>query len=337
MSLLFMEGFDDNLATLGKWTAYGTETYTTGRTGNAARWQNGTNNAMRKVVSAADEHATMTVGFAFKPDAAFTNAQLLEFISDTSATTHIQIGTNLNNAIVVRRGDGTVLGTSAVDIIVPGIFVYIEAKVVLHDSTGSVVVRVNSAIVLNLTNIDTKNGGTKTVLEGFRLLNQTGQTSQIDDVYLTNGAGVVNVGFLGDVSVETLFPNGNGNSSQLVGSDADSVDNYLLVDETTPNTTDYVGSGTDDQKDTYAFTNLVHTVGSIRGVQTAMYAAKSDSGARSMAKVIRSGGTDFDGADKVLSTSFAAILEINENDPNTAAAWTIANVNAAEFGVKVRP
>jgi hypothetical protein len=336
MSLLFMEGFDDNLATRGKWTSYGTETYTTGRLGNAARWANGTNNGMRKVVAGADEHATMTVGFAFKPDNAYNNAALLNFISDTSATTHIALGTDINNALVVRRG-ATVLGTSSSNLIVPGTFIYIECSVVLHDTTGSVVVKVNTATVLNLTSVDTKNGGTKTVFEGIRFDNQTGQTSQMDDIYLSNGAGAVNTGFLGDVSVETLFPNGNGNSSQLLGSDADSVDNYLLVDEVTPNTTDYVGSGTDNQKDTYAFTNLVHSTGNIRGIQTAMYAAKSDSGARSMAKVIRSGGTDFDGADKVLSTSFTAIFEINETDPNTAAAWTIANTNAAEFGVKVRP
>lgn len=336
MSLLFLEGFDDNLATLGKWTVYGVETYVAGRTGNAARWQNGTNNGMRKVVAAADEHATMTVGFAFKPDSALTNTTLLNFVSDTSATTHISLGTDLNNALVVRRG-ATVLGTSSSNLIVPGTFVYIECSVVLHDTTGSVVVKVNTATVLNLTNQDTKNGGTKTVLEGIRFDNQSGQTSQMDDIYLTNGAGAVNTGFLGDVSIETLFPSGNGNSSQLLGSDADSVDNYLLVDEVTPNTTDYVGSATDNQKDTYAFSNLVHGTGTIRGIQTAMYAAKSDSGARSLAKVIRSGGADFDGADKVLSTSFTGIFEINETDPNTSAAWTIANVNAAEFGVKIRP
>ena len=56
-----------------------------------------------------------------------------------------------------------------------------------------------------------------------------------DDLYICDGTTVpgepVN-DFLGDVRVDTLYPNGNGNSSQWVGQDANSTDNYLNVDDT---------------------------------------------------------------------------------------------------------
>jgi hypothetical protein len=66
-----------------------------------------------------------------------------------------------------------------------------------------------------------------------------------------------------------------------------------------------------------------------------MIAKKDDSGTRSICSVTRSGGSDTDGATQALSTSYLCYREISVTDPNTAAAWTRANLNSAEFGVKV--
>ena len=340
MTLLFMDGFDDGL-TASKWTTAAGAPATPvagGRTGLKSGLFSSGSTSLRKTVVTADEHATFILGVALQLPALATMNDFIRFSSDALATTHITLGFNNNLAIEARRGIvGTLLGTTDNNVLVTGAstWQYLEVLVTLHDTTGVVTIKVNGAQVLNLTGIDTKNAGTKTVFESMQLITPAGGNAYVDDVYLCNGAGSVNNTFLGDCTIETILPTGNGNSSQLVGSDADSTDNYLLVDETAPNTSDFAGSATVGNKDTYAFANLAHTTGTVPGIQTSIYAAKSDVGAKSAAKVLRSGTTDYDGTGKVLSTTYVPYLEINETDPDTAAAFTVAGVNALEAGFKV--
>jgi hypothetical protein len=67
-----------------------------------------------------------------------------------------------------------------------------------------------------------------------------------------------------------------------------------------------------------------------------LYAVKMDAGAASVAHVIRSGGTDYTDSDFALSTSWARYMKVRGANPNTAAAFTKANIDALEMGPKVR-
>jgi len=107
------------------------------------------------------------------------------------------------------------------------------------------------------------------------------------------------------------------------------------VDETTPNDdTDYVESGTAGDKDTYTYTNLTPTAGTVYGVQILPYVRKTDAGARSIKSIARHSGTEVDGPEQVLGTSFVYARDIREAKPG-GGAWSISDVNGAEFGVKV--
>lgn len=295
---------------------------------------------VKRGVAAADEHATLIVGVALNPTTLANDVPILGFLSDSGGTTHVSIVVTTTGAIRALRG-GTTLGSSSAGVVTAGAWQYVEALVTLSDTVGVVTVRVNGAQVLNLTSQDTKNSGTKTVLDSVlvgRTSAATATDESYDDLYICNGAGSAPSNtFLGDVRVRTLAPDGNGNSSQLVGSDGNSTNNYQLVDETPPDTADYVGSATSGDKDTYTFGNLTELTGTVFGVQRATYALKTDAGSRSIAHVVRSGGTDYDGSDLTLATSAAFSMSLREQDPATSAAWTISGVNNAEFGVKVRP
>jgi hypothetical protein len=242
----------------------------------------------------------------------------------------------VDGTISVLRGGSTVLSTSASPITFAS-FGYLEWKFTIDDASGSYEVRYNGAMITNGSGADTRNGANATANQfQLRAAATPGGNFDFEDLYILDSTGSTNNNFLGDVRVDTYLPNGNGNSSQLVGSDADSTDNYALVDETLQNgDTDYVQSATVNNKDTYAFTDMSHTPASIFGVQINMIAKKDDSGTRSICSVTRSGGSDTDGATQALSTSYLCYREIRETDPNTAAAWTRANLNSAEFGVKV--
>lgn len=358
MSLIFCDGFDDGLATLGKWDLlFGSAAVIAsgGRNGNRLYLYDGQSagtptSPIKRSLGTANEHATITYGFAMQVTdvGTFTSnggtfANLGTLCSDAGATSHVSIGaegTTLSPSIQARRGvaNGTVIGSASVPAWIANQWYYFEIQVVLHDTTGSVVVKINGTTVLTLTNVDTKNGGTKTVFDSIAFANASRGNSwnaSYDDLYITNGAGSANTGFLGDVAVETLYPSGDGSSSQFVGSDGNSVNNSLLVDEAVPDTADYVQSATAGNRDLYAMANLVRTAGTIYGVQSAAYGQSSDSGSVSIKNVVKSGATVLAGAAIPLVTTYGPKLTVFEQDPDTSAAWLVAAVNAVEAGVEV--
>lgn len=246
---------------------------------------------------------------------------------------HIQAGT-LCQFRATRNG--TTLGTSTFALRQLRSY-YLEIKVTIDNTVGVVEIKVDGTTILNLTGIDTQATGNASA-DSVRWGGDGGSTRSlhVSDIYLLDGTGSApNNTFWGDTRVQAIFPNGNGNSSQFVGSDADSTDNYLLVDEITPNSdTDYVESSTVTDKDTYAFGNVAATAGPVNGLQILPFARKTDAGVREIASVARLGTTEDDSADETLATSYAYYPDIRELDPD-GNPWTISNVNASEFGVKV--
>lgn len=340
MTLLFVDGFDDGLQA-SKWSSWTMTTNATARTGGRSGSTTNAGDAHVQL-SSTDKSATIITGFGFYP-LANPNAgrRQWRFMADAGATTHISLARNSSGGLDLYRGatfSDTLIASSASGIVSLNAWTYIETKVVLHDTTGVVQVRLNgnTTPVINFSG-DTKNAGTDTKIDRVSFGANTGDGNQhyFDDLYICNDAGSVNNDFLGDVSVQTVFPSGDGASSQWVGSDGNSVSNYLLVDESPdPNTTDYVESNTSGNIDTYAFTDLTGVT--IKGVVHRSYAAKSDSGAQLMRQTVRISGTNYPGSDLSPSTTYGAFSRLMEASPATSTAWTLAEFNAAEFGVEAR-
>lgn len=86
--------------------------------------------------------------------------------------------------------------------------------------------------------------------------------------------------------------------------------------------------------DLYNFEAVNNTT--ILGVQVNALVDKSDAGTRTAANVIKSGATTLVKATySPVTTTPIFYSNIQETDPNTSAAWTQSNLNAAEFGIKV--
>jgi hypothetical protein len=143
-------------------------------------------------------------------------------------------------------------------------------------------------------------------------------------------------GYFGDIKVPALVPNGNGNASQLLGSDGNSTDNYLHVDELSPDSdTTYVESSTVTNKDTYTYQDLTSASGTIYAVNVLPYARKTDAGARSIRTLARLSGTEVDnGTDLVLGSSYVYHDTMYEEKPG-GGDWTVSDLNSTEFGVQV--
>jgi hypothetical protein len=278
----------------------------------------------------------VVVGFALRQDAASTNtSDLLQVREGT--TVHLALALTTGQQLVVKRGP-TVLATGTT-VLALNNWYYIELKGTIHDTTGSYEVRIDgvSEAVLTATGVDTRNAGTTGQWDRFYLGGVVTGNTYIDDVYICDQSGAAPRNtFLGPVKVETLLPQTDavaaGSNAGLTPSTG--TDHGALVDENPPNTSDYNSSPTVGLKDTYNYPSLTLT-GTILGVQSNLYVAKSDAAVRQVCAVVRAGGVDYDGANVSPLTTFSYFSEVRAQNPNTAADWTSSDIASLQAGMKV--
>jgi hypothetical protein len=271
--------------------------------------------------------STITASFAFRVDNLTTNNNIFHFQNNTGPVTHVTIAMVATAGTLTATGPGGLLGTTS-SAISAATFYHIQVKVVVHDTTGSVEIKFNETTVLNVTGVDTRNGATTNVDRvALNCGNNAGQTFRFDDFIISDD-------FPGDQHVKYLAANANGNYSQwdrLSGSN-----NYEMVDEASPDDdTTYVSTAVLNEIDSYGLTDL-STGETILAIQSVLRAKKSDAGTRSISPLWRIGGTDYVGTQVDPSdSSYNYFFQIYNTSPATAAAWTLSEFNAAEFGPKV--
>lgn len=344
MALLFVDGFDHYATAdlVKKWTAIGVSGYQSispaaGRRGGGALYLVSSTSPGGYVHRNVPPSSTLIVGFAYQFLERYYGSTLL--VLREGALSHIHIGIDSQNTIYAAReqpkSTPTVLGTSPY-VLQAGQWIYLEVRATVHDTNGAITVRVNGENVLNLSGIDTRNGGTGVIdqiMLGYTDAWLGAAKGYWDDLYVCDTTGTINNDFLGDCRVDTLFPNADGTYTDLTPSTGTS--HYALVDETAPNATDFNSSGTVGARDSYAFQDLQALASqTVYGVQVNAALHKDDAGSRSAAPFARSGTTNVDGAGVALSTSQTYVSQVFETKPG-GGAWTEANVNAAEFGVTV--
>lgn len=324
MALLFCDGFDHYATADGskKWNTFGgTIEASNGRrgTGNMAS----SSSACRKTL--ASNYATLVVGVAVS----FTNTtNAVNFIRLMDGAS-VQVGVQLNvgGTLQVER-NGTLLGSASALSLTSATYYYVEFMATINDSTGSYEVKVNGSSVLSASSQDTKNTA-NAYANALQLSGASANSAKFDDLYVCDNSGSAPLNtFLGDCRIDTLLPNADGTYTDFTPSTGS--DHYAVVDESTPNTTDYNSSSTAGHKDSYNMQNLAAITGTIYAIQTSGAVAKDDAGARSIKVGVRSSSTDSVDAGTALSTAQIYYIKISETDPATATAWTESGVNAAQ-------
>lgn len=226
---------------------------------------------------------------------------------------------------------GTLLFESA-DGVLDGNYHFIAIAVTIHATTGTFQIWVDNVDITGgqQTGADTLGAGAATVSSFAFVADNTIGPIDYDDVYWTD-----DLTYHGEKRCVSLYPSGNGNSSDFVGSDGNSTDNYLLVDEAvTDDDTTYVQSNVVGDHDSYAMGNL-GDVSEIAGVYVRNRVRKTDAQSRHSQTVLRSGGADYLGTARNLLSVYVGDRTLYLTDPDTAAAWTSTGLDAAEAGVKV--
>jgi hypothetical protein len=346
MALLFIDGFD-HYATADlakKWNnAVGGFIAANGRR-TSGNFQNvsGTGTTQGYVSKTLPASlATGVIGFALYVNAlpgSDTQGMFLSF--GDSGVFHAHIGVDASGNLYAARASAfgsisAVLGRSSGGPISGGAYNFVEVKATINDTTGAVTIKLNGTVVLTLTSQDTRNAGNASFNQVYigQFQASGGMHIRIDDLYVCDTSGSVNNDFLGDCRIDTLFPTGDGASSAFTPSTGTT--HWSLVDEATPNTSDYVDGVSVGDRDLYTYPALVTlSTSTVFGMQVNAMANKDDAGARSLALTARSSSTNVDGTSQAMSTSQVNLASIFETD-SASAAWTQTTVNAGQFGVKV--
>ena len=264
-------------------------------------------------------------------------------ISGTNLGLYLQLLDGVTGqCAVVFRSDGAILLTSATAagttlatyagaVTAANTWYAFEFEVIINNTTGRLRVRKNgntsddfdSGATLNTRPTSINNYANK-----LQLGAQVVVASYFDDLFWrSNAASVV---WLGDIKCNTRYPA----SDSAVQFSRTGAANFSSVDEPQQNTaTDYVYDSTPGHADLYAIGTIATTPASTIATTTRAYMVKSDTGARTAAVQIRSGGTTVASSTlTLLSTGWRWAWRMDLTDPATGSAWTAAAVAASTVG-----
>lgn len=352
MALLFCDSFDHYVTAnvFKKWTSGGGTIGAFGRNGT-----NGLDNPslLRKVFTPGGD--TFIVGFAVKPTLSNGSQtfQVYDFYSPGFTAggfaNVFTLETRTDGALRVHQGavTGPTLGTTAAGLVAAGSHYFIEMKVKIHATLGTVEVRVargndRTTQVLLAQNVDTK-GSTAGV---WNMIELGPQGDGWDDFYLCDGTGAAPWNtFLGNVFVvadhpltDAVSPGAHADFTPSTGTD-----HGATVDEVNASEADYNAASAAGARDSYKFPAVTMADRArIFGMQVNVYAEKTDTRARALAPSVRVSGVDYDGTTAYLVRSGGGVLagytyyvQPYQANPATGLAWSRAALEAAEPGALV--
>lgn len=228
---------------------------------------------------------------------------------------------------------GTLLGSTANGVVDLNGWANYAGKAVIHDTTGSIVLYKdgNPTPILNLTNVDTRNGAPTTC----NTTNFTGRGSTAnlgvtvyDDYCLYDSALQIPEQY-----AETLRPNADTAQNDLTPSSGS--DTFAMLDDNTSDGDATTASGSvAGEYSLCALSNLATTPDAIYAVQGVLIGRKTDGGTRSAHATLKS-TTENDGDEHFLQSTYRAYFNLHEVNWDTSVAWTPTEVNALQGGPKV--
>lgn len=343
MSLLHMSGFEGAPKTREVISA--SASYIAGgRTGMCLLMPGGNNNCTIALPAPKGE---IVVGVAVKPLSGYDPGQPIR-ISLGDSGDRIALWLTASGGLQVVRynqyNSASGIATAAAAWTMDQ-YLYVEMHVKLDPTNGFCRVRANGVEVINFTG-PTQDNGSSTA-SSFAYVSLWGPSvnwagnCHYDDLYIldvVDGTALQGRAFnapLGQPKIEPLALSASGPTNEWVGSDGDSVDNHLLVDEVPPSATDYIESSTVGQRDLYDFATPTLS-GEILAVDVSAFAASPDGGTNPIKMVARtSAGTAQVGAGAVPGGSYKYITDGPKGKDPDGNTWTKTAVGDATFGVEV--
>jgi hypothetical protein len=165
---------------------------------------------------------------------------------------------------------------------------------------------------------------------------KSGYYAYYDDITIDDTTGEGSAAIIPDHRYEFVIPNGDGNYSQMTGSDGNQINNYLLVDEIPPNDdTDFVRAGSTSLTDSYALADYTLPKNAeIKAVIPIAVSKKTSAEDIKLALGTRLSSTDLIGTSQVLPTSYALAKWERQTTKPGGGAWTESDVDSAEIVIE---
>lgn len=239
-------------------------------------------------------------------------------------------------------GNPGILGESTLEL-AAGTWNHVECKVVFDTAVGSVKVIVNGdQTFINLTNINTTSNqadfGTCSQVAFGKFDSFAGFPMACafwDDIFVydQNTAGVHD--FLGEYGVYALFPNADDATHhdwQLTSG----IHGYALINEVPPDDAlNFIFSTTVNDRSDFGVSPLPSNITAVAAVMPCIRGEKTDTGNCDFAAGVTSSGTNSLSGNVPFTTSWTYYEpEVFEQDPATAAPWSVLGANAALLSVK---
>ena len=168
---------------------------------------------------------------------------------------------------------------------------------------------------------------------------------RFDDLYLCDSSGSKNNDFLGPVIVRELEVAANGDDNDWINDDSGVSDanNFDQVNDSGASAPDDTGAGgtvssdTVGEKELYDMTNLSGVTGNVHFVQLGIQAALDSAGSRELKFKFKdsvSGEADGD-TFTVDMASMDEFHDVFDDNPATAATWTVTEINNGQIGMEV--
>jgi hypothetical protein len=281
---------------------------------------------------------TGIIGFHFRSSVAPVG-DILELLGDTGTGVHCTIQCTAGSVLEVERGDGTSLGVGTT-VLSLDTWYHIEVKYNIDDSiAGStfIVYLDGSAEVALTASTDTQNGPNNG-MGGITLNGVASANRYFDNFYLCDTLGSFNNAPFGPAYVEPILPDGDG-TTNFVGNDGNSVDNYLQVDELAADTTTWNQTAVDQEVDRYTYPEPTgtpsHNLGEIRGIALISKATKLTTNQGQMQNIaFVSGNTTAGTLYNLAEDYYNWLYDVFETNPESNNFWGGGQIDTNEFGVR---
>lgn len=259
-------------------------------------------------------------------------------VQDSGGNCQLMVSYNNTNAFRVDRGGpgGSLVGSGGVVTI--NAWRLLELRAIIHASAGVCQLKVDGTIVVDFTGWTQSGGTTNTrrievgcYANGITLA----ATHWYDDIAVNDALGSVNNSWIGPSGIYGFTPNGAGTYTDLTRGGVDTGANYSQVNIIPPLDASYVQESNVDKKDSYALTNSPVS-GLVKAIQWEARASQDIAGTANIARLLRIGGSDRQGSDVPITTTFKGYREVLETKPVVGGAFSTGDLDSMEAGAVVR-
>lgn len=294
-----------------------------------------TNNINSEVLIQLIGQTAVRIGFALNRST--TETFYVGLVQDTNVTgwpslfeSHAWFTFKSDGTITAQIGpdSGTTDPGDSVEYVPPSTWVWVEIYGE-NSNGGAYELRVNGATALQGTWNPTGRPWNHVYF------GEGNQATMLDDIMIYGDA--TGTPWWGPSKVRLINPTGTA-TGEWLGSDGNSVDNHLLVDDGDKDSVDYVSSVSgSNQTDEYTFTS-VSGGQTVHGVATWIAAEQDVAGASGLSTYVKSGATEGNASNisaGVGSPSWVKTTVV-ENDPATGISWTPSGADAVRLGVRTQ-